>query len=111
MEDLSVADLVEHGTICWEDTPDYTVWLTRDGDKMVVTTEYKNVAALLDANQAEANDFNQTGKHGDVVKVAGIPIGLYFDWKRQGITDDPEALRRRLNNGDFSKFRTNDWKL
>jgi hypothetical protein len=81
------------------------------GDKMIVTTEWKSVQALLDSNANESADFNQTGKHGDIVKVAGIPIGLYFDWKRQGITDDPEALRRRLNDRDFSKFRTNDWSL
>ncbi|WP_246691002.1 hypothetical protein [Neorhizobium alkalisoli] len=78
---------------------------------MIVTTEWKSVQALLDSNSNESAEFNQTGKHGDIVKVAGIPIGLYFDWKRQGITDDPEALRRRLNDRDFSKFRTNDWSL
>lgn len=111
MENLTVGDLVTSGTICWEDTPDYTVWLTRDGDNIHVTTEWKNVQALLDANAAEAADFSATGKHSDLVKVAGVPIGLYFAWQKEGITDDPEAMRRRLNDGDFSKFRTNGWRL
>ena len=111
MENLSVGDLVKQGTVVWEDTPEYTVFLTRDGDQIKITTQWKTVQALLDANAAEASEFSATGKHNDVVKVAGIPIGLYFDWQRQGITDDPEAMRRRLNDSDFRKFRTNDWSL
>lgn len=111
MDELKVGDLVTSGTICWEDTPEYTVWITRDGDQMRVTTEWKSVQSMLDGNAAEAAEFSATGKHGDIQKVAGIPIGLYFDWQRQGITDDPEAMRRRLNDGDFAKFRTNTWKL
>lgn len=111
MEDFTVGDLVPSGAICWEDTPDYTVWLIRDGENLIVKTDYKNVQALLDANAAEAAEFSKSGKHNDVVKVAGIPIGLYFAWQREGITDDPEAMRRRLNDADYSKFRTNDWRL
>ncbi|MEB2843805.1 hypothetical protein [Endobacterium cereale] len=111
MEDFKVGDLVRHGSLMWEDTPEYTVWLTRDGDNIKITTEWKTVQALLDANVAEANDFSNTGKHSDIVKVAGVPIGLYFEWQQEGITDDPEAMRRRLNDGDYSKFRTNGWRL
>lgn len=111
MDNIQVGDLIESGRILWEDTPDYSVYLTRDGDKIHVTTEWKNIQALLDCNAQEAAEFNATGKHSDVVKVAGIPIGLYFDWKRQGIIDDPEAMRRRLNDSDYRKFRVNDWSL
>lgn len=111
--DLSAGDLVTHGTVLWEETPEYRVWLTRDGDKLIITTEYNDdiVNALLEQNKREANAFNSTGSHGSIVKVASIPTGLYHDWKRQGITSDPVAMKRRLNDSDFSKFRTNDWKL
>lgn len=112
LEEFTAGDLIhDNGSLVWEDTPDYTVILIRDGDKIIVRTEYKNIQSLLDANAQEAAEFNQTGKHSDIQKVAGIPIGLYFDWKRQGIIDDKEALRRRLNDGDFRKFRTNNWSL
>lgn len=111
MDNFQAGDLIQSGSIVWEDTPDYTVTLIRDGDKIIVKTDYKNIQAMLDANAQEAADFNQTGKHSDVVKVAGIPIGLYFDWKREGITDDPEAMKRRLNDADYAKFRVNNWRL
>ncbi|AYD00919.1 hypothetical protein [Neorhizobium sp. NCHU2750] len=110
---LTAGDLVTHGTILWEETPEYKVWMTRDGDKLIITTEYKDdvIKALMDQNQREANAFNATGSHGNLVKVASIPTGLYYDWKRQGIVDDPEAMRRRLNDSDYAKFRTNSWSL
>lgn len=111
MENFTAGDILSDGTLLLEDTHDYTVWLIRDDDKIIIQTDWKNVQALLDANAAEAAEFNRTGNHGNMVKVAGIPIGLYFDWLRQGITDDPEAMRRRLNDSDFSKFRTNNWRL
>lgn len=111
---FSAGDLVTHGTVLWEETPEYKVWLTRDGDKLIITTEYNDdvVKALMDQNQREANAFNATGSHGNIVKVASIPSGLYYDWQRQGITQDPEAMRRRLNDSDYSKFRTTSgWSL
>lgn len=111
---LTAGDLVADGArILWEETPEYRVWLTRSGDQLYITTEYNSdiIQALLDQNKREANAFNKSGSHGSIVKVASIPTGLYFDWQRQGITDDPEAMRRRLNDADYSKFRTNDWRL
>lgn len=110
---LTAGDLVTHGTILWEETPEYRVWITRDGDKMYFTTEYNSdiLQALFDQNQRESNAFNKSGSHGELVKVASVPVGLYHEWQRQGITDDEEAMRRRLNDADYSKFRTNDWRL
>lgn len=107
-ENLTLGDyLPTQGIVLWSNDDEKTVWLRRDGDKMEFITEWKNLSALFDANAAEASEFSRSGKLGNVQKVASIPKGLYADWKAQGITDDPEALRRRLNDADYSKFRTN----
>lgn len=109
---FTAGDLVPtNGRVLWSNDEDKTIWLVRDGDLMEIITEWKNLSALFDANAAEAAEFSRTGKHGDMQKIASIPKGLYADWQRQGITADPEAMRRRLNDGDYSKFRTNDWRL
>lgn len=110
MNSPTIGDLVPSGTIIWEDTPTHTVYLTRDGDKLKITTVQK-VEAILEQNAREAADFNQSGSHGDLVKVASVPNSLYWDWQRQGITDDAEAMRRRLNDSDHAKFRVNNWRL
>jgi len=116
MSDLNLfaGDLITHGTFLFEETPEYKVWITRDGDKLIITTEYNDdvIKALMDQNQREANAFSATGSHGDIVKVASIPTGLYYEWQRQGITQDKEAMRRRLNDSDYAKFRTTSgWSL
>lgn len=109
--DLTIGDLVSTGSLLWEDDADKTVWLIRDGDRIVIQTQWKNLQAVLDANAAEAAAFNASGSHGDLVKVATIPNGIYYDWKQKGYTDDAAKMARLLNDGDHSKLRTNSWRL
>jgi len=112
MNTLTAGDLVPDGaTIIVEDNANYTVIMTREGSNIRTTTITKRVQALIDQNAAEAADFNATGKLSNMVKVAGIPAELYFQWLREGIVDDPKALARRLNDPDYAKFRTNSLKV
>lgn len=107
--DLTLGDLVPIGSsITWEDTPDYTITITRISDTQAqIDTIYKNIETLLAVNAEQANNFSKTGKLGDTVKAASIPTGIYYQWQKEGITDDPEAMKRRLNDPTYSKFRTN----
>ncbi|WP_455918661.1 hypothetical protein [Ensifer canadensis] len=109
---ITAGDLLTHGTFLIDETPECWVWLTREGDQMFISHEMKPhvLQALYDTNQEEANSFNKSGSHGET-KVASIPIAFYYDLQRRGITDDPEALKRILNNSTYSKFRTNDWTV
>lgn len=38
--------------------------------------------------------------------VASIPIGLYFELKKQGIIDNPERFKKWLNSSENQAFRT-----
>ena len=93
-----------------EDTPHKRVWLIRDGDYMIFETEWK-IDAVLDLNKSKQADFSKAGGLGDIVQVASIPQGMYWDWHKQGILDDDAALRRRLNDSDFQHLRTNSLKV
>jgi hypothetical protein len=96
--------------ILWEDAPDKRVWFIRDGEHMIIETEWK-IDALLDANKAKQVDFSRTSKLGEMVQVASIPTGMYWDWQKQGILDDDAAFRRRINSSDFQHLRTNNLKV
>ncbi len=96
--------------ILWEDTPDKRVWFIREGDNLIIETEWK-VDAVLDANKSKQADFSSTGALGDIVQVASIPTGMYWDWHKKGILDDDAALKRRLNDSDFQHLRTNNLKV
>lgn len=114
MDNFTAGDLVAEGErIIVEDNEDYTVILTREGNNIRTTTITKTdtLQAQFDANAEEAAEFNSTGKHSNMIKIAGIPSALYFQWLKEGIIDDPQALRRKLNDSDFRKFRTNSWSL
>ncbi len=109
--DYTIGDLVTHGTFVWEDDADKTVYITRDGDKMIIRTEWKNVRAVLERNARAASEFNATGRHGEMVRIASVPIGIHEEWEREGILKDDVALSRRLNDADFSKLRVNNWRV
>lgn len=96
--------------LLWEETPDKRVWFIRNGENLIIETEWK-VDALLDANKSAQVDFSKTSALGDMVKVASIPTGMYWDWHKQGILDDDAAFKRRLNDGDFQHIRTNNLKV
>lgn len=92
--------------VLWEDTPDKRVWFIRNGNNLIIETEWK-VDAVLDANKSAQADFSRSGSMGDLVQVATIPTGMYWDWHAQGILDDDAAFARRLNDSDFQHLRTN----
>ncbi len=96
--------------LLWEETPDKRVWLIRQGENLIIETEWK-VDAVLDANKSAQADFSSTGALGDLVKVASIPTGMYWDWQAQGILDDDAALKRRLNDSDYQHIRTNNLRV
>ncbi|SCX36036.1 hypothetical protein [Agrobacterium rosae] len=110
-EQFTIGDLVTHGTYMLYDSPDKTVWLTRDGDQMYQTVEWKHVSALLEDNQSAANAFSRSSRLGDNVQVASVPMGVYQRWVSEGIVDDPVALARRLNDAEYRKFRTNNLQV
>lgn len=107
----TIGDLVTHGTVVWDDNEDRTIFITRDGDQMIIRTMWKNVRAVLERNMREAADFNATGRHGEMVHIGRVPLGIHEQWEREGILQDDKALSRRLNDSDFAKLRTNSWRV
>jgi hypothetical protein len=109
IEEFKIGDMfVDRKTILFINRPDYKCWLTNNGDgNILVTEEWPDVQSLLDHNAEEAADFSRTSKLRDVVKVASIPLGIYAQWQKEGIDQDRVLLRRKLNDANFAKFRTN----
>ena len=105
---LTRADIIPDGTTIpvYEDE-NKTVFWTKQGENCIETEVWKDFGSLLDANVSEAKEFSKTGKLGEMVRVASIPLGIYQDWKAKGYLDDPAKMARLLNDGDHSKFRTN----
>jgi hypothetical protein len=77
-------------------------WL---GDGKFAIETQQDVTDLVEQNRAIFNE-NTNGFRGEMHRVASIPLVLYWDLKKQGIIDDPERLKRWLNDPDNVYFRT-----
>lgn len=109
--DYTIGDLVGRDRIIWEWTPDYRIDVVRRSDGIHIETYYLSLDAVFAENAEAAADFNETGQLSNLERVANIPTGLYHEWKKEGIMDDPDRLNRRLNDADFRKVRTNNLVL
>mgnify|MGYP003111220019 CR=1 FL=1 len=78
-------------------------WHVTGSGEYVVETQ-QDVSAIANANKRQYDD--TPSKHGDMNKVASIPLSVYYQLKREGIADDPSALKKWLNDGDNKVFRT-----
>jgi metal-dependent HD superfamily phosphatase/phosphodiesterase len=78
-------------------------WHVTGNGEYVVETQ-QNVSAIVEANKRQYND--TPNKHGDLNKVATIPLSVYYELKRKGIADDPKALKKWINDRDNRVFRT-----
>jgi len=65
---------------------------------------------LVEENRRAFNDAGGTWK-GDMHRVASIPMNLYFELQKRGITQDPKKLRAWLNDPDNRYFRTRPGKV
>lgn len=78
-------------------------WHVNSNGEYVIETA-QDVSTIADSNKRHYND--NTGRWGDMQRVASIPLPVYYELKRQGIADDPKALKKWLNDRDNQVFRT-----
>lgn len=84
------------GIAHWVDTDEETGMTTFGVDQ--------NVDNIIETNKAEFNADH--GRFGEWTHVASIPISIYEAWKREGILDDEQEIKRRLNDPQLRFFRT-----
>jgi hypothetical protein len=82
---------------------------SQDENNFVIET-VQDTAAIVEANQAELRTSRALGRSGNetMVKVASIPLTIYFELKKKGLTGDPVAMKRWLNDPDNRFFRTRE---
>ncbi|CDM57380.1 hypothetical protein [Rhizobium favelukesii] len=80
-----------------------------DEQNFVIQT-VQETTPIIEANKAEMQKSAALGSSGKetLVKVASIPLTVYFELKRKGLTNDPVAMKRWLNDPDNRFFRTRE---
>ena len=66
---------------------------------------HQEVEPIIEANKFLYNE--DTGsRHGDLTRVASIPLNIYWKLKQDGIIDDQKKFRAWLNDSSNRFFRT-----
>lgn len=81
-------------------------WHVNDKGEYVIETVQET-----QVDESNTRFRNMTDKHtkwGEMARVASIPLSVYYDLKRKGITDDPKAFKKWLNDPDNRAFRTRE---
>lgn len=72
-------------------------------DQATIAVE-QEVGDILEANKVAFN--NAPTRWGEWSHVGSIPMSVYAELLRSGKLHDQEYMKRWLNDGDHSKFRT-----
>lgn len=90
-----------------EDTGVQCIMHVDDATDEVHFENRQPIAERLELN-AELRKDTPAGWKGDMHKVASIPLVVYAELQRQGITRDAAALKRWLNQSENRVFRTKE---
>lgn len=66
----------------------------------------QEVTPLVEQTKAQCNSVDERARYGNgIVHVESVPSAKYWELKRLGIWDDPEAHRRWINEHPVYKAR------
>lgn len=81
-------------------------------DDKVVFEEKHDVTDILETNKALQNMVDEKANwKGEMHRVASIPMGIFMELQRKGITKDKKAFLRWLDDPEQKVFRTRPGKL
>lgn len=74
-------------------------------DQATIST-HQNLSPLLEQTKRYRNQQTSLDRWGEGRVVAQVPLALYYEWLKEGKTNDDAFLRRWLNDPDNKGFRT-----
>jgi hypothetical protein len=84
-----------------------TKWWHYDAasDTAVIESQV-DVSPIIEDNRRQYNAIDENARWGEMSRVASIPMSVYFDLMKQGIVDDPKAMKKWLNDPANRYYRT-----
>jgi hypothetical protein len=76
-------------------------------DDKTYIEQVQDVETIIEANKAIYNEHDERTRWADNNnRVASIPLTIYWQLEREGITKDPVLFKKWLNDPDNRVFRT-----
>jgi hypothetical protein len=94
----------------WDETTRRSTELIVDGETgLPLIRHTQDVRPILEANKRQAASFDpHRASKADFVHVARIPMVVWAEWNRLGITKDQAALNAALQMRESMYLRTDD---
>lgn len=70
--------------------------------------QVQDTSVILQNNLIQRNETDRNTRWGEMTKVASIPMNLWADLNAKGITKDPVAFKKWLNDPENRYFRTRE---
>jgi hypothetical protein len=91
-------------------------WWKWNGDGTATIRMTQDVEPILDSNQALANANDGWSAAKDMRRIASIPYVVLEDFRKRGVNllrpeSDLETFKRIMNDSDYRKLRTADWRV
>lgn len=80
----------------------------RENDGGLVFVHSQDTRPIVESAKTLASNFDPHARHGDIVHVARIPLVVWNNLRKLGITSDPVALNAWLDERDHRVFRVDD---
>lgn len=80
-------------------------------DRHVGFETRQDVTDIIEVNKTFMADVDERHRYGDMSRVASIPVSVFFELERTGISRDPVAFKRWLDDPDNRLFRTRPGRL
>lgn len=90
----------------------FTAYWGNDGRRKWAIENLQDAEPIAETTKASFNSTDERANwKGDWHLVASIPNSIYYDLQRKGITKDPVAMKKWLNERDNRVFRTRPGKV
>jgi hypothetical protein len=90
-----------------------TVFEAEADDSQYTIASLQDATDIVEQNKYLYNEFDQRARHTSEMynRYAQIPLNLFFELERKGITRDPVAFKKWMDDPDNRFFRTRPGKL
>ncbi|MBH9718902.1 hypothetical protein JAO10_01045 [Burkholderia contaminans] len=99
----------------WDVAPEIgitRIWHYDESNDTATIESVQDHGLIIESNKDNFNAVDERAKWGDgMTKVASIPLVILEDLQRKGITKDPIAFRKWLNDPENRFFRTRPGKV
>jgi hypothetical protein len=105
--------LIDHDTLVdFDPLTQIATHVDVDDNGIMTVASMQDVEDIVEANKVFYNSTDERAPYKETFTyMAQIPLNIWFELWRTGVAQDERALRKWLDDSDYSDFRTRPGKM